>query len=361
MQSLEAELPICSHHSQAQTGFANKSGFSGRPLPLLDALQPCRPLLHLIGARMDGLLPTATLRAEPPCQVARASSVVAGLVFVLGIVPLCSYVRVQRLQGVAFASIPPSTKWTSCSAWLHAITGPCRPAVLLPCWAIGAEPENLLVASQTYFIRKVPMLCIMRVVPLCQESSHFRALAICKGRLRDLLLVFLCSMTAFWAASIFADPVVGTCTPLVVAGITEPINRLIAVCNHAVRCSIICFIVPLSYQQGSLGSQGVVLAHFAAAALRTTAAFAPAVDSCLPAVHVPILTLITYPRYFPATHWCHINGTQVSIGSMVPLLLKSWIQTGDSWAFLLFVCMLALTGVTAHFKTLQLRCACVTG
>ena len=114
MQSLEAELPICSHHSQAQTGFANKSGFSGRPLPLLDALQPCKPLLHLIGARMDGLLPAATLRAELPCQVARASSIVAGLALVLGMVPLCSYVRVRCLQGVAPASIPPNTKWATC-------------------------------------------------------------------------------------------------------------------------------------------------------------------------------------------------------------------------------------------------------
>ena len=130
---------------------------------------------------MNGLLPAALLMASPPSQMRRASSVVAELALVLGMIPLCSYVRVERLQGVAFASILPNTKRISLSAWLHAITRLCRPAVHLPCWAMGAEPEDLLVALQADFVRKTPMLCIIRVVPLYQEGSPFRTLALCKG------------------------------------------------------------------------------------------------------------------------------------------------------------------------------------
>ena len=65
---------------------------------------------------MDGLLPAAMLRADPPSQVAGAKSVVTGLALILDIVPFCSYVRVQLLQGVAFAGSVPSTTRTACLA-----------------------------------------------------------------------------------------------------------------------------------------------------------------------------------------------------------------------------------------------------
>ena len=84
----------------------------------------------------------------------RASSVVAGLAFVPGVVPLCSYVRVELLQGVAFAGSLSSTKGT---AWLETASATerhCRPAVFMPCWAFVAEPEDLFVAFQGYFGRK---------------------------------------------------------------------------------------------------------------------------------------------------------------------------------------------------------------
>ena len=44
---------------------------------------------------------------------------------------------------------------------------------------------------------------------------------------------------------------------------------------------------------------------------------------------------------------------------MVPLLLKSWKQAADIWAFLLYNSMLALSGVTAHLQTLVLLSACI--
>ena len=93
-----------------------------------------------------------------------------------------------------------------------------------------------------------------------------------------------------------------------------------ALCYHAVRC-IICLKVPLSSNQGSLGGQGVVLAHLAATALRATIASGPTRDPCFPAVQVDIWTLITCPPNPHVAVWFDVNGTQVSIGSMVPLLL----------------------------------------
>ena len=134
---------------------------------------------------------------------------------------------------------------------------------------------------------------------------------------------------------------------------------LMALCNHAVRCTIIGLIVPLSCKQGSLSSQGVVLANLAAAALRAATAIAPVGNNCLPAVQVAIWALITYPPNFPATLGCDVNRAQVSIGSMVPLLLKSWIKAADTWAFLLSMSMLTLIGVTAQLKMLMLRLACM--
>ena len=63
--------------------------------------------------RVAGLLPAATLRAGPPSPVAGVSSVVAGLPLVPVMVPLCSYVRVERLQGVASACSLPNTEGTA--------------------------------------------------------------------------------------------------------------------------------------------------------------------------------------------------------------------------------------------------------
>ena len=270
----------------AQPGSPSNSGFSGRLLPLLDALQPCRPLLQLLGACMNALLPAATLRAEPPCQAVGACSVVARLAFILALIPLCGYARAQRLKGVAFASGLPNTEQTAWSAWLHAVTWPCRPAVLLSSWTIGAEPEDLLVALQPYSVRKAPMLCITRVIPLCQEGCHVRVLAVCKGWLLSFFAAFCICFCTLWAASLVFDPVIRSCPPLVTTSTTQPPNRLTTLCNHAGWCTIICLRIPLSRNQGVLGSQGVVLAHLLAAALRATTAIAPVGNDCLPAVQV---------------------------------------------------------------------------
>ena len=119
-------------------------------------------------------------------------------------------------------------------------------------------------------------------------------------------------------------------------GITEPTNRLIALCHHTVRCAIIYFIVPLSCNQRSIRSQAVVLAHLAPNALGATSAIAPVANNRLPAVQVAIWALITYPAHLLAAVRLDVNGAQVSIGSMVPLLLKSWIKAADIRTFLLY-------------------------
>ena len=98
------------------------------------------------GATHDRLLPAAMLRGRPPSHKVRASSVVGWLTFILGIVPLCSYGRVQGVQGVAFASSLPSTEGTACLAAAISQIRHGRPAVLLSCWTLVAEPEDLLAA-----------------------------------------------------------------------------------------------------------------------------------------------------------------------------------------------------------------------
>ena len=94
-----------------------------------------------------------------------AGSVVAGLVLILTVVPFCSYVRVERLQRVASASSLSSTEGTACLDTASPIKWLSRPAVLLTCWALGAEPEDLLVAFQPYFVRIVSLSGIAFVIP----------------------------------------------------------------------------------------------------------------------------------------------------------------------------------------------------
>ena len=143
----------------------------------------------------------------------RAGSVLAGLPLVLAVMPVSSYDRMKGLQGVAIASSMPSTDWTAWNATPGAITGLCRPAVLLSCWALVAEPEDLLAALQ---------------------------------------------------------------------------------------CSVVGKVTP---------SQGVVLAHLAAAALRATIASGPALHRCPPAVQVAICALITCPTDHFVTLWFDVNTT----------------------------------------------------
>ena len=51
--------------------------------------------------------------------------------------------------------------------------------MLLACWAVGAQPEDLLVAPQGDLVREVARLNIPLVVPLSQQWM----LACRKGRL----------------------------------------------------------------------------------------------------------------------------------------------------------------------------------
>ena len=160
------------------------------------------------------------------------------------------------------------------------------------------------------------MSCIPLVIPLCQK----RVVAPCKGWVTDPGFS-PCILGAVRAASfLFADPMIGCCTPLVATRITEPANTLTALCHHTVRCALVCPKVPLSCNQRSLGSQGVVLAHFVATALRTATASGPVLHSCFP-VQVAIWTLVTYPPDLPIALWFYVNVAQVTISSMIPLPL----------------------------------------
>ena len=139
----------------------------------------------------------------------RASSVIARLALVPGKVPLCSYGRVQRLQGVAFARSLPSTDWTARLVFAGSIVRRCRPAVLLPRWALFAEPPDLLGALQAGVVREVFVGCVAFMVPFRQARFALRVLTLCKGWVANLLLG-LSIVSTLWAAKLpFAETLIG--------------------------------------------------------------------------------------------------------------------------------------------------------
>ena len=74
---------------------------------------------------------------------------------------------------------------------------------------------------------------------------------------------------------------------------------------------------------------------------------------------MPIWALVTNPPDLPTRPWCNVNFAYVSISSVIPLLLQTWIKAGYIWAFLLFLCRLGLLQVTAHFRVLVPRFTCM--
>lgn len=208
----------------------------------MDTLLSSRLLLYAKCTRVDGLLPTATLRAGPPSQVKRSSSVIVRPALVFTVVPVCSCARVKRLKGVAFAGSPASTEGTARQTTASSVLGCSRPAVLLPCWALAADPEDLLAASQCHLVRPESLSCIAMVIPLCQKGM----IALCKAWVLGLCLIPLCIVGTLLAASLPADPVMRCCLPLVATDLPVPADQLMALCDDITRGSIICFIIPPS-------------------------------------------------------------------------------------------------------------------
>ena len=155
---------------------------------------------------MGGLLPAASLRAGPSSDVVRASNVIPKVTLVLAMIPLCSYARVECLQGVASARSMPSTNGAALFATISSAIRWGRPAVLLACWALGAEPEDLLSTFQPDFVRKVPLVCIVFVIPLSQQDR-----VLCDAWMLKPLCS-LCFLSTLQAARVFfADTGVRCC------------------------------------------------------------------------------------------------------------------------------------------------------
>ena len=92
---------------------------------------------------------------------------IARLALVLAVIPLCSYGWVQHRQGVAFASNLPNTDGTACLVMAGSMQWLCRPAVLLPRYAIIAKLEDLPAAPQSNIVGEHPLQRIAFVVPFC--------------------------------------------------------------------------------------------------------------------------------------------------------------------------------------------------
>lgn len=166
-------------------------------------------------------MPADTLRAEPPSHKRGASNVITGLTLIFCHGPTLQLYEVQSLQGVASVSILPSTEWPACLAAATAAAGPSR-LMLLSRWTFVAKLGYLLVDLQHDAVKKVPLVCIAIVLPLCQQRR-----ILCNGWTIDLLCpcMFRTWQTALF---LFLDRHIGCLTPLVAKSITEPSNRLIA-------------------------------------------------------------------------------------------------------------------------------------
>ena len=60
-------------------------------------------------------------------------------------------------------------------------------------------------------------------------------------------------------------------------------------------------------------------------------------------MQITVWTVITYPLDLSGAAWCDDYVAQVSICSMIPLLLKCWVKKADIWVCLL--CLLIFSRV----------------
>ena len=134
-----------------------------------------------------------------------------------------------------------STAWAACWVLASSAQWSCNPAVLLSCWATGAYPVNLLIASLCGVIGEVALSRIALVVPLCQE----RMLAVCKRWAFGVTSAPGPWYTP-WAASLSADSIVDACSPSVATVRAESTSCSVGTRYHSVWSANISIVVPLS-------------------------------------------------------------------------------------------------------------------
>ena len=150
--------------------------------------------------------------------------------------------------------------------------------------------------------------------------------------------------------------------PNVIASWTQPVSFCIAVGCEILWPGKVLGGVPLCCNHWSLCWQRVVLAHFVPTAEWAALAPIPILHCGKPDMRVAIWTLTTSPLSLLVAEWFDDDVAQVSIGSMVPLLLKLRTQLADVWFALLFCwlssCMSACIALHTSLRTCRQTNCC---
>ena len=124
--------------------------------------------------------------------------------------------------------------------------------------------------------------------------------------------------------------------PSVPTEATPPGCLDVAACCHGLWCPFpVGLPVPLRCHLLVIVSQVIAGANCPASLVGTAGAIGAIVDARLPPVRLPSLAHAAGPPDLPVALGCDDPAAQVSVGSMVPLLLQVRSQPADVWARLL--------------------------
>ena len=123
----------------------------------------------------------------------------------------------------------------------------------------------LLVAAQCYTVREQTISGVALVIPFRQE----RMLTLNKGWKAGPSFAMQQSFAAFWTSRTVVHFDAWWRGPCIIAPVTMPMSQLTAMCKYHGCAATIFGSIPVSCNIGSHGGKGIMLAEFAARALRT--------------------------------------------------------------------------------------------
>ena len=280
----------------------------------------------------------ATMAVIPPNFLLGLGCIVSRSAVVALVVPLSSHLWIQRLERVAFASLPSHTAWASLSATQHASVhgGHSRsPFVGLTDRAHVADPVGCLATAASQLARIQSHLLIQSPIP---ELQHVM-LTFCQCGMA-FFTAAVSDICAIWTSCAKTSAVVNGCLPFT-ATFTPPPSLLTATDCELVRAALVC-VAPLRNQVRCLCGQGVVLANLPVCTEGTPSALLalsarPVVNCCKPAVLKATWTLVTGPPEHSTGLGLDDNIAKMSIFKMVKLALQKRAQEADVWSCLTVV------------------------
>jgi len=194
-----------------------------------------------------------------------------------------------------------------------------------------AHPMDTLVTAQPELVREQPLLGICFTVPFFEEWM----VAFRQGGMMPLWPCTL-EVIALRATRFLSNASMDLCLPCVATDWATPLLPAIAGSCEVMWCAIIGCAVPGGSHIGGFGSNRVMLTHSFAYAEWTISIVCSVVHSSLPLMGMTIWTIRACPMHPSFAVWGDVNIAQVSVLSMIPLLLQLWAEPADVWTLLLF-------------------------